>query len=174
MNKLLVVSALTAGLALIGVGGGASPSHAEAAPDEVAPGLKVGDTLDQSNADRAADLLPPEILRHYKTGGYRNRIIAYPTGNAHWEKSFLEATEENDTRLDVDEHGTIIDKATGKQADYYYGIPFPRIDPKDPKAGVKVAWNQFLSYWYGGSSYNRAMVVMLTPTGVEREIIADG
>ena len=66
-----------------------------AAPEEVAPGLKVGDMLDQSNAQLAKDLLPPEILKHYENGDYRNQIVAYPTGNAHWEKSFLEATEKN-------------------------------------------------------------------------------
>jgi hypothetical protein len=152
----------------------ARAGYADQTNDEVAPGLKIGDVLDEHNADLAKDLLPPEILRHYKNGGYRNRIMAYPTGNAHWEKSFLDATEQNATRLDVDDRGTIIDKTTGKQADYYYGIPFPRIDQKDPKAGVKVVWNQFLSYWYGGSSFNRTPVTMLTPKGVDREIVANG
>jgi Protein of unknown function (DUF1329) len=145
-----------------------------AGPEEVAPGLKVGDTLDQGNADRAKDLLPPEILKHYKNGEYRNKIVAYPTGNMHWEQSFLDATEQNATRLDTNERGTIIDKSTGKQPDYYYGLPFPKIDPNDPKAGVKVVWNQFLAYWYGGSSYNRTLVVMLNPKSVDREITADG
>jgi hypothetical protein len=152
----------------------AAPPARGAEAEEVAPGLKVGDTLDQSNADLAKDLLPPEILKHYKSGEYRNKIIAYPTGNAHWEQSFLDATEQNATRLDADARGSIIDKTTGKQPDYYYGLPFPKIDPNDPRAGVKVVWNQFLAYWYGGSSYNRTLVVMLNPKGVDREIVADG
>jgi len=143
-------------------------------PAEVAPGLKVGDVLDQSNAQLAKDLLPPEILRHYQNGAYRNRIMAYPIGSAHWEKAFREATEKNAGQLDVDARGTIVEKGTGKPPAYNYGIPFPIIDPNDPKAGVKVVWNQFLAYWQGGSSYNRALVVMLTPKGVDREIIADG
>jgi hypothetical protein len=61
--------------------------------EEVAPGLKVGDVLDQHNAQLAKDLLPPEILKHYETGDYRNRIVSYPTGTAHYEKSFLDETE---------------------------------------------------------------------------------
>ena len=145
-----------------------------AAPEEVAPGLKVGDTLDKSNADLAKDLLPPEILKHYKNGEYYNKIIAYPTGNAHWEKSFLEATEQNVTRLDTDERGTLIDRTTGKQPEYYYGLPFPKIDPKDPKAAVKIVWNQFLAYWYGGSTYNKTLVTMLNPKGIDRELTANG
>ena len=171
MKKLVVHSVLTIGVALVMSLGAV---RADAAGEEVAPGLKVGDVLTQSNADLAKDLLPPEILRHYQSGEYRNRIISYPPGNAHWEKSFLDATEQNATQLDVDARGSIIDKSTGKQPGYFYGIPFPRIDPQDPKAGVKIAWNQFLAYWYGGSSYNRTQVVMLTPKGVDREIVADG
>lgn len=144
------------------------------AADEVVPGLKVGDVLDQSNAERAKDLLPQEILKHYQSGGYRTPIVAYPVGNAHWEKSFLEATEKNATQLDVDARGTIIERGTGKQPDYYYGLPFPIIDPNDPKAGVKVVWNQFLAYWYTGDTYNQALVVMLGPKGIDREVVADG
>jgi Protein of unknown function (DUF1329) len=150
------------------------PGRADPPADEVTAGLKVGDMLDQTNWERAKDLLPPEILKHYQTGEYRNGIIAYPTGNAHWEKAFLEATEKNATELDVDDRGTIIDKKTGKQPPYYYGIPFPNIDATDPKAAVKIVWNQFLSYWAGGNSYNKTLVAMLNPHGLDRGIVANG
>jgi len=141
---------------------------------EIAPGLKVGDVLDQRNWQLAKDLLPQEILRHYERGEYRNPIVDYPTGNAHWEKAFGEATEQNATRLDVDERGTIIDRTTGKQPPYLYGIPFPKIDPNQPKAAVKIIWNQFLAYWAGGNSYNRTLVAMLSPKHLDRRIVADG
>ncbi len=141
---------------------------------EVVPGLKVGDVLDQSNWQLARDLRPPEILRHYERGEYRNPIVEYPVGNAHWEKAFEEATEQNAAKLDVDERGTIIDRATGKQPPYYYGIPFPKIDPDDPKAAVKIIWNQFLAYWAGGNSYNRTLVGMMSPKRMDRRIVADG
>ncbi len=147
---------------------------AAAAEEQVAPGLKVGDVLDQHNYQLAKDLLPPEILRHYKTGAYVNKIVAYPTGNAHWEKAFEKATKENATTLDVNDRGTIIDRKTGKQPGYYYGIPFPNIDPKDPKAAVKIIWNQFLAYWAGGDSFNRTLVAMLGPKEMERSIVANG
>jgi len=147
--------------------------HADA-PQDVAPGLKVGDVLDQHNWQSAKDLLPPEILRHYEKGEYKNKIVPYPAGNTHWEKAFEQATEENATRLDVDEHGTIIDRTTGKQPPYYYGIPFPRVDAKDPHAGVKIVWNQFLAYWSGGNSFTKTVVGMLNPKGFDRELVANG
>jgi len=150
------------------------PTRLRADAAEVAPGLKVGDVLDKSNWQLAKDLLPPEILKHYESGEYHNRLVAYPTGNAHWEKAFEEATQKNATELDVDDRGSIIDRTTRKQPPYYYGIPFPRIDANDPKAAVKIIWNQFLAYWAGGNSYNTTLVAMLSPKGLDREIIADG
>jgi hypothetical protein len=142
--------------------------------EEVAPGLHVGDVLDEKNAQLAKDLLPAEILGHYERGEYRNRIVTYPLGQAHWEKAFLEATEKNAGQLAIDENGTIVYSATKKQPDYLYGIPFPAIDPADPQAAVKIVWNQFLAYWYGGSSYNVTLVAMLQPKGMDREIHARG
>jgi hypothetical protein len=152
----------------------ASVCAAAASGDEVAPGLRVGDMLEKSNASAAKDLLPPEIVKHYENGEYRNKIVDYPLGSARWEKSFIEATEKNAGQLDVDDVGTIVYKGSGKQPDYVYGIPFPTIDPQDPKAGVKVVWNQFLTYWSGGSTFNVALVSMLQPKNIDREIHADG
>jgi hypothetical protein len=142
--------------------------------DEVAPGLRVGDVLGPDNADKAKELLPPEILKHYETGEYRNKIVDYPPDPSHWEKSFLEATGKNAHELDVNEAGSIVVAATGKQLDYVYGIPFPTIDPGDPKAGIKVVWNQFLAYWNHGNTFNNARVTMLQPKAVDRDIRADG
>ncbi len=168
MTSIVGRSALCAVLVLLLRGAGLA--------DEPHPAteLKPEMVLDQSNWQLAKDLLPPEILKHFQNGDYHNRVVEYPTGNAHWEKAFLEATEKNATTLDVDERGTIIDRSTGKQPPYYYGMPFPRIDAKDPKAAVKIAWNQFLAYWAGGSSYNRTLVAMLNRKGLDRGIIADG
>lgn len=163
-NVLLAVALLAALVSL------RTPTAAQ----EVAPGLKVGDVLDQSNWQTAKDLLPPDILRHYEKGEYVNRIIDYPTGNLHWEKAFAEATAKNVNTLDVNDAGTIIDKKTGKQPEYYYGLPFPEVDPKDPKAAVKIVWNQFISYWAGGNSYNKTLVAMLNPHNIDRSIVALG
>ncbi len=161
-------------LAMLMHGTPARAGSAEGAREEVAPGLYVGDILDQSNAHLAKDLLPPEIVRHYENGDYRNRIVSFPVGKVRWEQSFIDATEKNASQLDVDDRGTVVYSATGKQPDYLYGIPFPHIDPADPKAAVKIVWNQFLAYWYGGSSFNLTLVTMLNPKGIDREIQANG
>jgi hypothetical protein len=142
--------------------------------DEVAPGLKVGDVLGTDNAQTAKDLLPPEILNHYAKGEYRNKIVDYPLGNPRWEKAWVAATEKNAGQLDVNDAGTIVFKGSGEPPPYLYGIPFPNIDPNDPKAGIKVVWNQFLAYWSGGSTFNETKVLMVQPKAIDREIHADG
>jgi len=136
--------------------------------------LKPGDVLGPDNYQAADGLLPPEILKHYQTGDYKNVIVDYPVGSSKWEPAWKDATEKNAGQLDVDDVGTVIFKGSGKQPDYLYGFPFPNIDPNDPKAAVKVVWNQFLSYWSGGSSFNVARVTMLQPKGIDRDIHADG
>lgn len=136
--------------------------------------LKPGVVLGPDNWELGKDLMPPEIVKHYQTGEYKNVVVDYPLGNLKEEAAWKEATEKNAGQLDVDDVGTVIFKGSGKQPDYLYGIPFPNIDPNDPKAAVKIVWNQFLAYWNGGSSYNVTRVIMMQPKGIDRDIHADG
>jgi Protein of unknown function (DUF1329) len=132
----------------------------------VAPGLKVGETLDEKNAAAAKDLLPPEIQKHYEAGEYHNEIASWPEGLIHHEKSFEEATRQNQGKYDVDkETGTIVEKAGGQPPQYIYGIPFPTIDPQDPQAGVKAVWNTFHTYWNNGSAHTHALIVWVNRRG---------
>ena len=149
------------------------PGHVASGQEEVAPGLKVGDVLDQSNWQLAKDLLPPEVLEHYKRGEYRNRIAVYPSDPPHWDADFEAATKENAEYLDVDDRGTIIDKRTGQQPPHYYGIPFPTIDANDPKGGAKAVWNQFVNYWNVGNARYHGYIVMISPTGPDRSTVQD-
>ncbi len=166
--------AYVAALAAILMANGPHPSAAAADAGAPAAGLAVGDVLGPSNWQAAKDLLPPEILRHYESGDYKNPIVSFPVGSPKWEAAWTAASEQNAGQLDIDDIGTVIFKASGKQPDYLYGIPFPIIDANDPKAAVKIVWNQFLAYWSGGSSFNVTLVAMLAPKGMDREIHADG
>jgi hypothetical protein len=86
VQKLIAVGTMLA-LTLVLAGRAAAADGNQ----EVAPGLKVGDMLDQSNWQLAKGLLPPEILRHYEKGEYHNRIAAAPEDFQHWDASFEEA-----------------------------------------------------------------------------------
>jgi hypothetical protein len=169
--------------ASIGTARGATVDGHEWPPDpgryappgtQVAPSLKIGDTLGQDNAEAAKDLLPAEILRHYKEGQYRNPIVSWPEGLMHFDKSFEEATGENRGKYGVQaETGTIVEKATGKPPEYVYGLPFPGIQPNDPDAGLKAVWNQFYAWWINGNGYFHTLLVWASPSGVDRQAAID-
>src|SRR5262245_60913659 len=82
---------------------GVSPAGAEA---------KVGTMLDQSTADEASELLPPEILKHFKNGDYMNKVVEFPASQWKWDDGFLEATKQNGERIVLDEHKSPVDKTT--------------------------------------------------------------
>ena len=125
----------------------AQPALGEDAPP-AGDGLKPGDILNQSNWQKAQGLLPPEILKHYETGAYANKIVDWPVGTYTWAPEFKEASEKNDGRYDLGDKGHIIEKATGEQPLRILGYPFPKIDPKDPNAASKILWNFFYITWY--------------------------
>src|SRR5882757_5830188 len=77
--------------------------------------------------------------------------------------------KKNETTLALDEKGSIIDKGTGKQPPYIYGTPFPKIDPSDQHAGVKVLWNYFYNYYWNGNSHNVIDLIWLGPGGIDRK-----
>jgi len=132
-------------------------------------GLQPGMTLDQSTASLAKGLMPAEILRHYESGEFKNKIADWPLGKGSMGPDFEAQTKRNAETLMVDDKGTIVDKASGKQPPYIYGTPFPKIDHSDPKAAVKVLWNFFYNYYWNGNSRNVVDLVWVNPTGVDRK-----
>jgi len=136
-------------------------------------GLAVGDVLAKENADQAKDLLPPEILKHYKMGDYSNPIVSWPTGIFYFDKSFEEATKQNAGKYDLAPEGAIVDKATGKQPEYVYGLPFPDLKEGDPQAGLKAVWNSFYAWWNNGDGLFNSLLVWVSPGGKEREAYID-
>jgi len=136
-------------------------------------GLKSGDVLSKDNWELAKDLLPPEILRHYKDGEYVNKIIDWPQGIYIWDPQFKAASDANAGRFVVNAAGTVVDKSTGKQPPMIYGLPFPQIDAKDPDAAVKILWNFEYEYYNEGNSHNQTVLNWVSPKGIDRESIQD-
>ena len=59
-----------------------------------------------------------------------------------YSKKFWDASEANDGKYDLDPATCgLKDVKTGKMPDFYFGYPFPKIDPKEPLAACKMAWN---------------------------------
>jgi hypothetical protein len=135
--------------------------------------LKPGVVLDQSNAEEAKDLLPPEIQSHYAKGEYKNVIVDFPNSKFQWDDGHAEATASNREHLALDANKQPVDKATGKRPDYITGHPFPDIRDDDPDAGIKVLWNTIYTVYNGGNSRNVTLVNWVSPTDVERTSTQD-
>jgi hypothetical protein len=137
--------------------------------------LKAGEVLDASNWKKAEGLLPPEILKHYENGEYANPIIDWPAEQWQWPPDFLASTEKNAGQFDIDDTGTIVEKGSGKQPPYILGLPFPVIDPADPRAGTKVLWNHYYARWYLGSIHAETQINWVGSKALERrgDLIAD-
>jgi Protein of unknown function (DUF1329) len=132
--------------------------------------LQPGETLGTSTWKSAEGLLPPEILKHYEKGEYENPIASWPEGSYNWPPDFKAASEANEGKYKIGPQGEILGTETGKQPDFILGYPFPRIDPKDPQAGVKIIWNQFYRVYYWGNLYAESQLNLVAPSGLERRL----
>ncbi|GIW42531.1 MAG: hypothetical protein KatS3mg076_3108 [Candidatus Binatia bacterium] len=100
--------------------------------------------LDQNNWQQAEGLLPDVVLKRVRDGDYWFRVqpVDPEKFKQNYSQRFWEATEANEGKYDVDpETCGLKDVKTGKMPDFYFGFPFPKIDPDDPMAGCKAAWN---------------------------------
>src|SRR5262249_54788922 len=137
-------------------------------PPRVRAAVSPGMTLDQSTADQAKDLLPPEIYDHYKKGEYTNAIVDFPDSKFQWDDGYDKATEWNRQHLVLSPEKQPVDKDTGKRPDYIMGRPFPDIRQDDPDAGYKVLWNTIFTVYNGGNSRNVTNLNWVSRTGIER------
>jgi hypothetical protein len=149
-----------------------APPAAAAAPPAAA-GIQVGEVLDESTWQKAEGLLPPEILKHYRTGEYRNPIVAWPADVYTWPTDFLEGSKRNAGRYALGAEGHVVERESGQQPPYILGFPFPSIDPADPEAGAKAVWNFLYRTWYFGNSRNQSQLNFTGPKALERRIDVD-
>jgi len=129
---------------------------------------KVGDTLNSNTASSAANLLPPEILKHYQDNGYVNPVSEWPASKFDWPTDFQAATRTNEGKFAVTPEGGIVEAGSQKQPAYILGFPFPTIQESDPQAGVKAVWNFFYRTWYFGSLEAESQVNWVGARGLER------
>jgi hypothetical protein len=132
--------------------------------------LAPGTTLDSSTAAQAKDLLPPEILAHYETNGYVNPIVSWPADKTTWPEDFKAGSEANVGKYKVAPEGHVVETASGKQPPFIFGLPFPKIDEKDPTAGAQIIWNYLYRTWYYGNLLAESQINMLSPKSLSRRL----
>jgi hypothetical protein len=109
-------------------------------------------TLSKDNWQKAENLLPEPVLKRVKAGDYEFTVV--PVDDQKFKENYTAnywaASEANEGKYELDaETCGIKSKETGELPDHIWGQPFPRIDPKDPLAACKVAWNFYLANQMG-------------------------
>lgn len=116
------------------------------APSAALETRKVGEAwvLDSNNWQQAQGLLPDVVLNRVKSGEYWFKVqpVDPDKFKQNYSKKFWDASEGNAGKYDVDPATCgLKDTKTGKIPDFWFGYPFPKIDPKDQYAACKMAHN---------------------------------
>ncbi|MBI3245810.1 MAG: DUF1329 domain-containing protein [Deltaproteobacteria bacterium] len=96
-----------------------------------AEGLAAGTRISQESWQAAQEYLPPEILERVKAGEFS--FIVQETTDLPVSDAYIEATKQFASQVRIG--------ADGELEGYVAGLPFPELNPSDPQAGVKAAWN---------------------------------
>jgi hypothetical protein len=101
-------------------------------------------TLSANNWQDGEGLLPAQVLERVKKGEYTFKVVPVDPlkFRANYSLKFWQASEANEGKYGIaDGVCGLTEKATGKIPSYFFGLPFPKVDPADPQAGCKIAWN---------------------------------
>jgi hypothetical protein len=127
--------------------------------------LKPGDTIGPHNWQKVEGMVGENLLNRIKQG-YSFKIK--PSKIYSPPKEYLQATKVYAGPVRLGRNGELLN--------YVAGQPFPQIDPQDPEAGSKLAWN---FYWRwsgddykdgGGSKQDRIIRAIIEKDGSERRL----
>jgi hypothetical protein len=94
-------------------------------------GITPGMTINKNNAQIAASVLPPEVLKVIQTGDLE--ITVQETTDVPIREEYINATVAHAPEVTLGQDGML--------QNYVAGLPFPLLDPADPQAGLKLGWN---------------------------------
>ena len=110
-----------------------------------------GDVIDVTNWEKVRGLLPESVVTWVKEGKIVLNVgeLNYEPRD-YWPPFVLETEEKNVGKYALADDHWIVEAGAGKRAEYIVGLPFPEIDPADPKAGEKIMYNRmYLAYTLG-------------------------
>jgi Protein of unknown function (DUF1329) len=121
--------------------------------------LKPGDTIGPHNWQRVHGMVGENLLQRIKQG-YTFKIKEPKYFKP--PREYLDATEKYSAAVRLGRNGELFN--------YTAGLPFPRLDPHDPHAGLKLAWNFYWRWWgddyKDGAGTNRGRLIR---TIIERD-----
>jgi hypothetical protein len=130
-----------------------------------------GDVIDKTNWEKVQGLVPDSVLTWVKDGKIVLNVgeLSYEPRDC-FPPHVLEGSKKNAGRYALADDHWIVEAGTGKRADYIVGVPFPEIDPPDPKAGEKIMYNHKYVQYGLGNARGEAPVLFIGPNGYERAV----
>jgi hypothetical protein len=130
--------------------------------------VSPGDKIDKTNWQKAEGLVPDSVLNYVKKGDFILNIGELKVNPAeYYPLATRNLLKTNVGKYGLSDKDEIVDAKTGKPV-FIEGIPFPEIDPADPKAGVKVLYNMHWGRHVSGHLNFDAGFYWISRSGVER------
>ncbi len=108
----------------------AAASAISASPTTQAASIPAGVIITHKNADQYAAFISPPL----RTAIERGLVVKVaPTERIDWNRGFQHATENYSPQVKLDDNDNLLN--------YTAGLPFPFIEPNDPKVALKIAYN---------------------------------
>lgn len=142
LRVILIVSVVLASRVVWAADG--PPGAAQAVSSSANQGTGKPWKLSANNWQEGEELLPAPILERVKNKEYEFTVVPTDPEKIHslYSQKFWDASESNAGKYDIDPDTCgLKDAATGEMPSFYFGYPFPKVDPQDPLAGCKMAWN---------------------------------
>jgi hypothetical protein len=135
--------------------------------------VNPGEVLDKTNWQKAQGILPDQVLNWVKKGDFIIHVEELSYNPADFFLPFyLESRETNIGKYELSAQNEIIETKTGRSPEMILGIPFPKIDPNDPKAAVKIMYNKCYAELAMGSRRFSLNIAWIGRGGFEREVEA--
>jgi hypothetical protein len=128
--------------------------------------------IDKTNWEQAEGLVPDCLLEWVKKGEWTLPLgeLSYDTSE-YFTPHTIESFTANVGKYDLNEEDIIVEAESGEMAKMIIGFPFPKIDPDDPKAAIKIMYNkQYVTYVIGFKKFSTFVWWLGRGTGFEREI----
>ena len=129
--------------------------------------------IDKTNWKKVEGLVPDPLPEWIEKGDFILNVQELNYDPAEYFMPFaVESRTANIGKYELNEDNEVVDAKTGKLATYIQGVPFPEIDPEDPKVAVKIMYNkEYLPYLMGYKRFT-TIISWVGLSGLEREVEA--
>lgn len=138
-----------------------------------AQALTLGKVYDKSNYQEIEKLLIPQVLNWVKKGQFviGTKQLEFVPG---YGPKFIAASKKNEGKYDIGSDNALVEKATGKPAHYWFGFPFPTLNPKGPKGAEKIMENYNAVRFHWGGDKGSQLLKWIGSGGEERRALVQG